>query len=46
MTAPREIFEQRGCVLSGPGTLWAAVRCSDHVNFPAPIEPMLRGHFI
>jgi hypothetical protein len=20
--------------------------CADHMNFPAPIETMLRGHFI
>jgi len=28
MIAPREIFEQQGCVLATQGTLWAAVRYS------------------
>jgi hypothetical protein len=46
MIAPRENFRAARLRACTQGTLWAAVRCSDHMNFPALIEPMLRGHFI
>jgi hypothetical protein len=46
MIVPRENFEQRGSALAHREPYCAAARYSGGVNFPAPIEPVLRGHFV
>jgi hypothetical protein len=46
MIAPRENFPSSAAACFHTGNLMGSGALSDHMNFPAPIEPMLRGHFI